>query len=158
MPVVYCVDGEVPTVVVTTAALEGLDEAQLDAVLAHEHAHIAGRHHDLLVMLRAMAAGLPRLPLFSAAAEAVSDLLEMCADDTAARQHGPHPLLTGISALIGMPSVPALGAAHTAVLIRAGRLANPVGAHVRWGHRLAQTAAIGTTVALPILAALTCLT
>lgn len=157
MPVVYCVDGNPPTVVVTTAALDGLDETQLDAVLAHERAHLAGRHHDLLIVLRALAASLPKLPLFSAAADAVSDLLEMCADDTAARQHGPHPLLSGITALIGIPSVPALGAAHTAVLARARRLAYPVGAHVRWGHQLAQTAAIATTLGLPVLAALTCL-
>ncbi|MGD9620767.1 MAG: M56 family metallopeptidase [Mycolicibacterium sp.] len=157
VPVVYCVDGHPPTVVVTTAALDGLDGAQLDAILAHERAHIAGRHHDLLVVLRALAAGLPRMPLFCAAAEAVSDLLEMCADDAAARQHGARPLLSGIATLIGTPSVPALGAAHTAVLARAQRLAHPIGPRLRWGHRLAQIATIGATLALPVQAALTCL-
>jgi Zn-dependent protease with chaperone function len=156
-PVAYCVDGEPPMVVVTTAALDSLDEAELNAVLAHEYAHLAGRHHDLLLVLRALAAGLPRLPLFSAAADAVSRLLEMCADDTAARQHGPQPLLSGISTLIGMAPATALGAAHTAVLARAQRLTVLVGAPVRWGDRLAQTAAIGVTLALPVLAGLTCL-
>ena len=39
-PVAYCVAPD-PTVIVTTAALQALDPDQLDAVLAHERAHLA---------------------------------------------------------------------------------------------------------------------
>lgn len=153
----YCLGGRPATVVITSAAVAALDRPQLDAVLAHERAHLAGRHHLLLAAVRALAVSLPRIRLFSVAHTEIVTLLEMCADDTAARQHGPQPLLSGISTLIGVAPATALGAAHTAVLARAQRLTVLVGAPVRWGDRLAQTAAIGVTLALPVLAGLTCL-
>jgi hypothetical protein len=55
----------------------------------------------------------------------ISRLLEMRADDAAARQHGPQPILDGILALTGATPVPAgaMGAAGVAVLARAERLA-----------------------------------
>jgi Zn-dependent protease with chaperone function len=156
-PAVYCVAGQPPAIVVTTAAREGLDEPQLDAVLAHEHAHLSGHHHDLLVLLRALAAGLPKLPLFATAAGAVSGLLEMSADDTAARRHGRHLLLGGIVSLVETPlNATALGAAHTAVLARARRLATPAAPYVVWGHRVGLTAAIALTTAIPIAFGLAC--
>ncbi|KAA1251621.1 M56 family metallopeptidase, partial [Mycobacterium simiae] len=125
-PVAYCVTGRPHAlVVVTTAALGRLDEQQLAAVLAHEYAHLAGRHHDLLMALRAIAASLPRLTLFSAAADVVADLLEMCADDAAVRRHGKIALVRGLLALTAPPAMAsaALGAAGTATLARATRLA-----------------------------------
>jgi Zn-dependent protease with chaperone function len=156
-PAVYCVAGQPPAIVVTTAALDGLEQPQLDAVLTHEHAHLSGHHHDLLVLLRALAASLPRLPLFAAAADAVSRLLEMSADDTAARRHGRHLLLGGIISLVETPlNASALGAAHTAVLARARRLATPAAPYIRWSHRLGLTAAIALTTAIPIAFGLAC--
>jgi Zn-dependent protease with chaperone function len=157
-PAVYCVAGRPPAIVVTTAALDGLNEPQLHAVLAHEHAHLNGHHHDLLVTLRALALSLPSLPLFAAAAGSVARLLEMCADDTAARQHGRQLLLDGIVSLVEGPrSAAALGAAHTAVLARAHRLATPAAAHIRWVHRLGLSTAISLTAAIPIAFGLACL-
>lgn len=47
-PAVYCVPGRPATIVLTTGALAVLDEPQLLAVLAHERAHLAGRHHLLV--------------------------------------------------------------------------------------------------------------
>ena len=49
-PAVYCVPGRPPTIVLTTGALAVLDTEQLTAVLAHERAHLAGRHHLLLAV------------------------------------------------------------------------------------------------------------
>ena len=49
-PHAYCIAGRNPTVVLTTGALEALDRAQLDVVLAHERAHLAGHHHALLAL------------------------------------------------------------------------------------------------------------
>jgi hypothetical protein len=43
-----CVSGRHPMVIVTTGALRALDAGQLDAVLAHARAHLAGLHHRLL--------------------------------------------------------------------------------------------------------------
>lgn len=158
-PAVYCVAGQCPAIVVTSAALAKLDGPELAAVLAHEQAHLAGRHHQLLTLLRALATAIPRLPLFTAAAAAVPPLLEMCADDHAARRYGVPPLLRGLLALVGGASVPAevLGAAHTAVLIRANRLATPPAAGRRWRHRLTISVALTAIAVLPILFAATLL-
>src|SRR5580704_12560548 len=51
-PVAYCVAGRHPTVILSTGALQALEPAQVSAVLAHERAHLAGRHHRLLAMAR----------------------------------------------------------------------------------------------------------
>src|ERR1700735_2149795 len=58
-PAAYCVAGRQPTVILTTGAMQALDPGQLDAVLAHERAHLAGRHHRLLAVAR-FAAGCLR--------------------------------------------------------------------------------------------------
>ncbi|OBI49742.1 peptidase M48 [Mycobacterium kyorinense] len=154
----YCVTGRPPAVVVTTAARDRLDEPQLAAVLAHEAAHLSGRHHDVLMVLRALAAALPRLPLFPAAADGVAGLLEMCADDIAVRRHGTVPLLGGLLALVGQPPVAsaALGAADSAVVARAERLALPAPGRIRWRDRLVLTSVIGLWAAAPMTVMLTC--
>jgi peptidase M48-like protein len=157
-PAAYCVAGRPCAIVVTTAAVATLEDDQLAAVLAHEQAHLSGRHHQLLMLLRAIAAGLPRLPLLVAGPEAVARLLEMSADDTAARRHGPHPLLCGLMNLVGRPAVPAaaLGAATTAVLDRASRLAAPAPPGARWRDRVRLWAAISLTIAVPLFTGVLC--
>src|SRR6266496_1553446 len=51
-PLAYCLPGRVGgrpgPIVLTTATLQRLDPGQLQAVLAHEHAHQARRHHAVL--------------------------------------------------------------------------------------------------------------
>ena len=83
-PAAYCVVGRPNAIIVTSAAMKSLNRSQLKAVLAHENAHISGRHHHILMALRALGGTLPRLPLFATAPHRVGELLEMCADDTAA--------------------------------------------------------------------------
>lgn len=154
----YCVSGRPRAIVVTSAALAHLGDDQLAAVLAHEYAHLTGRHHQLLMVLRAVAAGLPALPRLAAGPEAVSRLLEMNADDSAARRHGRHPLLCGMAALVGRPTVPAaaLGAANTAVLDRAARLASPAPAGERWRDRVTLWMTISLTIAIPLFTGVLC--
>ncbi|QIS18089.1 M48 family metalloprotease [Nocardia terpenica] len=55
----YCVAGEPNVVVVTSAALAALEDRELAAVLAHEHAHLARRHPLLLAVTRGLAATFP---------------------------------------------------------------------------------------------------
>ncbi|HYO03283.1 MAG TPA: M56 family metallopeptidase, partial [Mycobacterium sp.] len=157
-PAAYCVAGRPRAIVVTSAALASLQDDELAAVLAHEQAHLNGRHHQLLMLLRAVAAGLPRLPLLAAGPEAVARLLEMSADDTAARRCGPDPLLCGLMTLVGRPTVPAgaLGAASTAVLDRATRLAAPAPSGARWRDRIRLWTAIGLTIAVPLFTGVLC--
>lgn len=144
--VAYCVAGRPHTIVVTSAALDALDERHLDAVLAHERAHLAGRHHLLLALTRSLATILPTIALFRTGAAEVARLLEMCADDTAARVHGPTTLLDALLSLCGAGPIPtgALGATGVGVLARAHRLAAPP----EPGHRLRMRLLLATTAAV----------
>lgn len=123
-PAAYCVAGRPSAIVVTTAAVSELQREQLAAVLAHERAHLAGRHAALLAVLRSLAAVLPRLKLFSVGAQQVSTLLEMRADDVASRRCGAVALLGGLLTLTGATPRSALAAAGQDVLARAHRLAD----------------------------------
>ena len=153
-PAAYCVSGGGSrAIVVTTAALQLLDRAGLDAVLAHERAHMRGRHHHVIATANALAAALPRLPLMRTAAQNLPALLEMCADDTAARRHGREPLLKSLFLLSTGHPLPesAMAAAGTAVLDRMLRLAQPPLA-TRWRSReLAAACAIAATSLGPAL-------
>ena len=90
-PAVYCVPGRPATIVLTTGALAVLDPEQLTAVLAHERAHLAGRHHLLLAVTRSLAAVAPLVPLFARGTAEVARLAEMRADDAARRAGGAGP-------------------------------------------------------------------
>jgi hypothetical protein len=107
--------------------VDALDDGQLQAVLAHERAHLAGRHHLLLAAARALATTMPRIRLFTDGHRQLSRLVEMCADDAAARGHGSHALVSALLVLGGGPALPgrALAAAGTAVADRAERLMFP---------------------------------
>ena len=157
-PAAYCVVGRPHAIVITSAALTTLGHRELAAVLAHENAHITGHHHQLLMVLRAMAANLPRLPLFHIGAESVAALLEMCADDTAARRIGARPLLGGLMTLAGphTPVTDGLAAAATAVTTRAIRLATPASRGGQWCQRLALTVTIMVTLTAPAVIELLC--
>ncbi|OPX08175.1 M56 family metallopeptidase [Mycobacterium sp. AT1] len=156
-PAAYCVVGRPDTIVVTMAAVRALDGPELDAVLAHEGAHIAGRHHHLLMVLRALAASLAHLPLFTRGAAVVAELLEMCADDTAARRHGSRPLVAGMLALASpLPPSGGLAMAATATAARARRLLDPAGRSTRWCHRVATSATIAATIGAPVVVNVLC--
>jgi len=149
----YCLAGRPGTVVITSAAVAALQRPHLDAVLAHERAHLAGRHHLLLAMTRALAASLPRIRLFTVAQAEVARLLEMCADDTAARRHSTTALLGAILSLTSSDPIPvtALGASSVGVCARVTRLTDPDTAARRLRARLLLAAFIGVIVAAPVL-------
>ena len=122
-PAAYCLPGPRRPVVVTTAVLRLLDEAQLVAVVAHERAHQAGRHH-LLVALAAMpAAAFGRIPALRHARDEVARLAELAADDAATARS---PRLAVAEALLTMGSAPvispALGAGGSTAAARVRRL------------------------------------
>jgi Zn-dependent protease with chaperone function len=129
-PAVYCVPGRPPAIVLTTGALAVLDQEQLTAVLAHERAHLAGRHHLLLAATRSLAAVAPAVPLFARGSGEVARLAEMRADDVAARRGGRPTLLAALVAMAaGAPVVQApatwLAATGGVVTARVRRLADP---------------------------------
>lgn len=126
-PAAYCMPGRPATIVVTSGAIAVLDAVQLAAVLAHERAHLAGRHHVLLTLTRGLAASLPALPIFTRGTAEVARLAEMCADDVAARRAGRQALLAALLTMGTGQSVPtaALAATAGAIETRIQRLIDP---------------------------------
>ena len=105
--VAYCVPGRPATIVLSSGALAVLDSAQLTAVLAHERAHLAGRHHLLISLARGLRASFPAVPLFTQGPGEVARLAEMCADDAAARRAGRGTLVAALLAMGTGTAVPA---------------------------------------------------
>ena len=155
-PTAYCVAGRCPTVIVTTGAMSALNSGQLNAVLAHERAHLAGRHHALKAAARIARQVLPFLPLLCAAEAHVARLAELHADDAAIRAADPRALATALVVLAtpAQATPGRLAAAATDVVQRIHRIlrpAEPLGRLRR--HLLRVTAAALALV--PVLVALT---
>jgi Zn-dependent protease with chaperone function len=126
-PAAYCVPGRPATIVLTSGALAVLDSAQLAAVLNHERAHLAGRHHLVLALTRGLAATFPAVPVFARGAGEVARLAEMSADDAAARRSGRRTLLAALLTMGTGQAIPAAALAATggAVAARVQRLIEP---------------------------------
>jgi hypothetical protein len=99
LPLAYCVPGREPRVVLSDGVLRVLDREQVDAVLAHEQAHLRHRHDVVMESFTAFHRAVPgplrsREPLY-----AVHLLVEMVADDAASRRTGPSPLRAALERL-----------------------------------------------------------
>ena len=153
-PVAYCVAGRHPTVILSTGAVQALEPAQLSAVLAHERAHLTGRHHRLLALARIGRLVLPFLPLMRDADAQVARLVEMHADDAAARAGDPRSLATALVVLAtGTSPAPALAASATDSVQRIRRLLLPAEPLGRARRRLLRATAASLAVT-PVLLAL----
>jgi Zn-dependent protease with chaperone function len=104
VPVVYCVPSRRRPIVVSSGALDRLKDTQLQAVLTHERAHLRHRHHLLLTAVDALAAALFWSPTFRTARHSLPILLEMTADDIAARRWGREAVATALRILTVAPS------------------------------------------------------
>jgi Zn-dependent protease with chaperone function len=153
----YYVPGSAGCVVVSTGAVDALTERELAAVLAHEHAHARGHHHLALAPFQAARRALPIGPVVRAAA-AVELLVEMCADDRAARHHGPAPLTSALRRFHQLGARPAptgtIAAADTPIALRIARLGSaprPIRRSVRWAVTLGALAVATTPASLYVL-------
>ena len=146
----YCLPGRGSRIVVTTCAMDTLDEGQLRAVLAHERAHLRGRHHLLVTFAGALCAAFPRVPGFRIASEQVARLAELSADDAASAAAHRLAIAGALLSLgAGVPAA-ALGAAGTAGADRVRRLIDGPAAISR--TRAVSVALTTATVALvPLL-------
>ncbi|AIG80434.1 Hypothetical protein AJAP_38240 [Amycolatopsis japonica] len=89
-------------VIVATEGLERhLSAAEVAAVLAHERAHLRGKHHHVITWVDALAKALPFLPLFREAPSAVRMLVELAADVAAVREHGAATVRTALLSVAG---------------------------------------------------------
>ncbi|MGH3328534.1 MAG: M56 family metallopeptidase [Streptomycetales bacterium] len=153
VPVVYCLPGRGRQIVLTSAALASLDAEQLQAVLAHERAHLRGRHHLVL----AAAAGLERafagVPLFRHAREQIARLVEMLADDAAAHRCERHAVAAALVTLAeGSAPAAALAAGGPSALARVRRLLAPARPLGR-ARLVIGVVALAALLSLPVLVA-----
>ena len=95
----FAVGGQQNTVVVTRGIIDLLSGDELSAVLAHEHAHLAARHHRWLTAAALVAQALPFVPLPRDAPALVGRLLEMDADELAATRHEPRVIASALVAV-----------------------------------------------------------
>lgn len=150
---VYCLPGRHRRTVVTSTALNSLDDTQLTAVLAHERAHLAERHDLILSLSRALAAAFPRLRLFRDAAAETARLIELRADDVAASRTDrltlAGALLAVASGKAGAPSA-ALAAGGPGAGARVRRLLPPDNPLSRV-QAAAGSLAVAVLLALPLL-------
>lgn len=140
-PLAFSIGGRTKAIVASTGLREQLSPAETDAVLAHERAHLSGRHHLQVLLADTLAAAFPVLPLFRQAPAAVRRLIELAADDKAARHVGAPVVRQALVRVAsggqyGLPPA-ALGAATSAIELRLARLSH-VGRTAAWSARLGE--------------------
>ena len=158
MPAAYCLPYGRPRVVVSSAAVAVLRSSQLQSVLAHERAHLRGRHHLAVAVAAGLARAFPAVPLLGRAGAEVAVLAEMAADDAAARRHDRGDLAAAL-VVLGTASVraAALRAGGPAAVARVQRLlvpAQPLRRTSRIGGLAAGSAALvaaAVIACLPVL-------
>jgi len=152
-PAAYCLPGRRGSIVLTTGAIGALDDGQLRAVLAHERAHLRGRHHLLVTLAGALTVAFPGVAAFRIACTQVARLAELTADDVASR--AAHRLAVAGALLnlgAGVPAA-ALGATGTADAARVRRMIEgPAAISKTHTTFLATTAAAVPLVPLLLLA------
>ncbi|MFQ6170793.1 M56 family metallopeptidase [Oryzobacter sp. R7] len=115
MPTAYCIPGRGSRVVLSQGVLDALPRDQLDAVVAHEHAHLRGRHDLLLEFFSVVHEAVPGPLRSEAALSEVRLLVEALADRAAARRAGEVATARALVALAeSRTPLSALGAGTTA--------------------------------------------
>lgn len=100
-PVAFSLAGHPGVVVASDGLRDRLSDREVSAVLAHEYAHLRGRHHLLIAWFDALARALPFVPLFREAPQVVRGLAEQSADACAARTYGPDVVCSALVAMAG---------------------------------------------------------
>lgn len=99
IPMAYCVPGHSGRVVLTEATVRVLDDAQVQAVIEHERAHLRARHDLVREAFTALHVAFPRVARSQVARAAVDHLLELLADDGALSRIPEGDLRSALSVL-----------------------------------------------------------
>lgn len=99
-PAAYCIPGRTPMIVLTEGAVRRR-AVEVDAVLAHERAHLRERHDLVVHLSQSLTRALPGIPLLTVAAREISALLEMHADDRASTTADRHALASALAGFAG---------------------------------------------------------
>lgn len=151
-PVAFSLGGGRRGIVVASTGLRRLADDAVAAILAHEHAHVRGRHHLAVALARAAADALPRMPLCRAAPGAVGVLCELAADAEAVRRHGPAPVARALTATAATGMATPRGAVGFDAFpgVRRSWLASPRSALLGGGGAVVRLTA-GATAVVPAL-------
>jgi Zn-dependent protease with chaperone function len=143
----YCLPGVRPRIVVSAGALDLLSRPEIGAVIAHERGHAHGRHGVVMLPFTSMDSLLRWMPYARHARSEVALLLEMAADDFAARLNRPQVLAGALleMSLSGASPTCAFAAGSTAAAERIHRLLRP-------GRISARSAALAVAASAVVLA------
>lgn len=109
LPIAYSVYGKPAHIVLTAGLIERLDDNELHAVVEHERAHLARKHHLIASVCELLAAAAP-VPVLRQIPAEVSALLECDADHVAARVTSRHSVRSALISLChASPPQPAVG-------------------------------------------------
>ncbi|MFB7914553.1 M56 family metallopeptidase [Streptomyces sp. NPDC056061] len=125
-PDAYALPGRTGTagrIVVTTAMLRALDPAEREALLAHERAHLAGRHHLFTVAVELAALCHPALRSLRGP---MAYALERCADEAAAPAVGDRRVVARAIGCAALAARAAGGSARPRPRAALAALAGPV--------------------------------
>lgn len=141
----YHLPGRGRCIVLSTGALAALTPEQLDAVMAHERAH-AREHHHLLLTPFHLLRQLTKSRFTRRVCDHVELLVEMRADDHAARHHGAATLAAALQRFHHAGNVPpgTLAMAGTATQTRIHRLEHGT----RGANLLLRTVAIAVSLTI----------
>jgi Zn-dependent protease with chaperone function len=121
-PTAYCLPGLRSRVVVSRGTVASLSPGELEAVLAHERAHVRARHDLVLEGFTVLQEAFPAVVTSRRALEEVQLLVEVLADRAARRRHGARLLVGAFSALVeaGVLTAPesAIAASDTGLRVR----------------------------------------
>ncbi|WP_409495486.1 M56 family metallopeptidase [Amycolatopsis sp. cmx-11-12] len=95
-PIAYSLGGRHSLIVASRGLAGRLSARELNAVLAHEHAHVRGRHHFLVACAETLGRTLRFVPLLRELPGAVRLLVELAADRSAAAGHGPETVRSAL--------------------------------------------------------------
>jgi Zn-dependent protease with chaperone function len=123
-PQAFSLSGAGGQIVITAGAVRSLTPAELRAVIAHERAHLRGRHHLAIAVAAVLARAFPHPRLFPAAEAELRRLVEFAADDQAARRAAPAAVAQAMLALAAPPPA-ALGMTGAATTERIRRQLDP---------------------------------
>lgn len=161
-PAAWCCPGRYRAIYITEGAANSLPSAALDALVAHETAHLKHRHHRYIFGAQVAGRLAAHVGLLRNMRAQVRALVEMEADDVAVGRHGRKSVMRALLA-VSTPDWPMPGP-HSASLSMSG----PVGSRVHrlvfdplvgehqltwWQRQLAQSL-VATMAASPVVALL----
>jgi Zn-dependent protease with chaperone function len=101
-PIARSLPGRRPMIVISTSLEHALTTDELGAVISHEVAHLRQRHHLLALLAALQRSCAPGLPCSRAFERSIALLIELAADDEAARRCGQATTASALRKVAGL--------------------------------------------------------